>query len=63
MGNVFVDAADWLAQMRKSHAATSVTYRRGQDAIQIAAQKTNVSIELDRGDGVTIEAQRMDWVT
>ncbi|HID74472.1 MAG TPA: hypothetical protein EYP56_00570 [Planctomycetaceae bacterium] len=26
------------------------------------AQKVNVNVELDRGDGVTIQAQRMDWI-
>jgi len=62
VGNVLANASDWLARMRKRHAATPVVYRRGQDAIQIDAQKLSVNVELDRGDGITVEAQRMDWV-
>ena len=62
MGNVLATASDWLARMRKAHAATAVVYRRGEDAIQIDVQKLSVNVELDRGDGVVIEAQRMDWV-
>ena len=62
MGNLLATASEWLAGMRKAHAASAITYRRGQDAIQIDAQKLSVNMELDRGDGVVVEAQRMDWI-
>jgi len=54
MGNVFATASDWLARMRKSHAASQITYCRGAEAVQMDAQKVSVNIELDRGDGVTM---------
>jgi len=62
VANVLKRASEWLAGMRKAHAAVPVAYRRGQQAIQIDAQKLSVNVELDRGDGVTVEAQRMDWI-
>ena len=62
MTNVLAKASEWLTRMRKAHAATPVVYRRGEDAIQIDVQKVSVNVELRRGDGVVIEAQRMDWV-
>jgi hypothetical protein len=62
VGNVFAKAAEWLARMRKRHAVTPVVYRREGEAIQIDAQKLSVTVELDRGDGVVIEAQRTDWI-
>jgi len=62
VGNLLATASEWLMRMRKAHAATAITYRRGHDAIQIDAQKLSVNMELDRGDGVVVEAQRMDWI-
>ena len=62
MPNVLADASEWLSKMRRTHLATLVTYRHDGDAIQVSAQKTSVNTEVDRGDGVVLEAQRMDWI-
>jgi len=62
VGNVLQTASDWLWRMRKRHASVLVVYRRGDEAVQVDAQKVSVRVEVDRGDGVTVEAQRMDWL-
>jgi len=60
--NVFASASEWLGRMRSAHAGTSVTYRRGSDAVEITAQKLVVDVEVDRGDGLVTISQRVDWV-
>ena len=62
MRNVLQDGAEWLSRQRKAHANTLITYWRGTAAIQVWAQKVNVNMEMDLGDGVIVESQRMDWV-
>ncbi|NQU26444.1 MAG: hypothetical protein HQ567_34595 [Candidatus Nealsonbacteria bacterium] len=62
MTNALAKASEWLSRMRRAHAATPIVYRRDQQTVEIDAQKLSVAVELDRGDGVTVEAQRTDWI-
>ena len=62
MTNVLATAADWLSRMRQEHAASHVIYRRGAHSLEIEPQKFSVMVDQDRGDGVTVEVQRMDWI-
>ncbi len=62
MTNVLAKASEWLSGMRRKHVATPIVYRRDQQTAAFDAQKLSVGVELDRGDGVTVEAQRTDWI-
>lgn len=43
-------------------AGVWVTYHRGDQAVLLRAPRSSVVVEIDRGDGVTVEAQRIDWL-
>ena len=58
----FAGAISGAVATIKAAVGVVVTYRRGSDTVSITAVKSAVSVDLDGGDRVAVEAERVDLI-
>jgi hypothetical protein len=61
MANLLATGAAWLAGKLASHAAQTVTYRRGGRSVSIAATKGRTASPTDSQFGI-LDINECDWI-
>ncbi len=54
--------SDWLADQLKTHAATTVTYWRGTESVELAATIGRSEWEVETADGVVEKIESRDFL-
>ncbi len=62
MMDVLDQASAWLEQQRTRFASRTVSYRRGEESIQLPASIGKTDFELDDGAGAVIRVQSRDYL-
>jgi len=52
----------WLSDLLQAQVAVAVIYLHGSRRIALKATKSEQTVDIQEGDGTTIEAQRTDWI-
>lgn len=62
MTDALATAAAWLADKRHAYLATAVTYRRGDDEVELRATRGRSDFEVADDHGVVLEVQTIDFL-
>ena len=62
MADLLEKASDWLGGMRQAHLSRPVTYRRGEDSIEVAATVGKTVFEIDDGYGAIERFESRDFL-
>jgi hypothetical protein len=62
MPDLLEQASDWLDGMRQAHLSRPVTYRRGEDSIEVAATVGKTVFEIDDGYGAIERFESRDFL-
>lgn len=62
MTDLLASSASWLADRRKAHAASAVTYARGASDVEIVATRGRTDYPSEDMQGVIIESRAIDWI-
>jgi len=62
MGDLMAGRAAWLAAQRHAHMTETVTYRRGGDAVELAASRGHSDFEVADDYGIAIQVQTADFL-
>ncbi len=54
MADVLKTGADWLRAQRKAAMGVTVTYRRGDDSVEVTATVGQTLARIDQGYGATL---------
>ena len=62
MGDLLAAGSAWLEQQRTKHLATTVTYVRGAESLEVAATIGRTKYQTDDGTAVRIEFTDRDFL-
>ena len=62
MSNMLERGAEWLASKLKTHASLTITYARGEDAVELRATPGHTEFEVTEPDGAVIQRQTRDYL-
>jgi len=62
MGNMLEDGSDWLEGQRKAHAASTVTYCRGELTVEVQATVGKTVFDVETAAGVVETIQSRDFL-
>ena len=62
MADLLAQGAAWLEQQRTKHLATTVTYVRGAESVEVAATIGRTKVEADDGHVVRVEFTDRDFL-
>mgnify|MGYP000997170060 CR=1 FL=1 len=62
MGDLLLDAMDWIAERLHRHASKQVVYSRGADTVTVDATIGRTVFEVVRGDGIVEHAESRDFL-
>lgn len=62
MSNLLGTAAAWLEGKRKKFATIDVTYRRGEDSVEVKATVGRTTFEQDNADGIILRNEARDYL-
>jgi len=60
--NLLQRGVAWLNQQRVAHLSQSVVYRRGGEAVQLAATLGQTTVEVTDDTGATVRSPQMDFI-
>jgi len=61
MADLLGNVSDWLRSQRRSHAAVTVTYRRGDHSVSLLATRGETKIESQAND-IILHSEQSDWI-
>ncbi len=62
MADLLKTGSDWLEEQRKKHCSTTVTYRRGEDSVEVNATIGRGEFEVESDYGVIERTESRDFL-
>ena len=62
MADMIADGQEWLATQRASHMRQTVTYKRGDDSVQLSATVGSTEWEIEEAGGLTERIETRDYL-